>query len=86
METEIKRWGNSAAVRIPSKVLARAGLDVNSPIEIEAKTGQIVLKTASPKKRYSLDELLKTSPKGSFEFGTEDQEWLDDSPKGQEAL
>ena len=41
MQSEIKRWGNSAAVRIPSKILAQANLDVSSPISIEVKAGKI---------------------------------------------
>ena len=43
MQSEIKRWGNSAAVRIPSKILAQANLDVSSPISIEVKAGKIVI-------------------------------------------
>ncbi|WP_263078934.1 AbrB/MazE/SpoVT family DNA-binding domain-containing protein [Endozoicomonas sp. Mp262] len=86
MESEIKRWGNSAAVRIPSKVLARAGLEVDSPIEIKAKMGEIILKAASPEKGYSLEELLKASPKESFDLSPEDQEWLNDNAKGWEVF
>lgn len=43
MQTEIKRWGNSAAVRLPSKILAQANLDVSSPIRIGVKSGKIVI-------------------------------------------
>ena len=43
MQTEIKRWGNSAAVRLPSKLLAAASLEVNSPITIIVKGKKIVI-------------------------------------------
>lgn len=43
MYAEIKRWGNSAAIRLPSKVLAQAQLDVMSPITIEVENGKIVI-------------------------------------------
>lgn len=46
MQTEIKRWGNSAAVRLSSKVLAQARLDVASPISIEVSDGKIVIQAA----------------------------------------
>ena len=43
MQSEIKRWGNSAAVRLSSKILAQAKLDVSSPISIDVKAGKIVI-------------------------------------------
>jgi len=43
MQTEIKRWGNSAAVRLSSKVLAAASLEVNSPITINVKGKRIII-------------------------------------------
>ena len=46
MLSEIKRWGNSAAVRLPSKILAQANLDVSSPISIDVKAGKIVIGAA----------------------------------------
>jgi Growth regulator len=46
MRSEIKRWGNSAAIRIPSKILAQANLDVSSPISIDVKAGKIVIAAA----------------------------------------
>lgn len=51
MHSEIKRWGNSAAVRIPSKILAQANLDVSSPISIDVKAGKIVIGAAVNTKR-----------------------------------
>jgi antitoxin MazE len=46
MQSEIKRWGNSAAVRLPSKILAQAKLDISSPISIAVKAGKIVIEAA----------------------------------------
>ena len=46
MRSEIKRWGNSAAVRLSSKILAQAKLDVSSPIGIDVKAGKIVIEAA----------------------------------------
>jgi antitoxin MazE len=43
MQTKIKRWGNSAAVRLPSKILAAASLEVNSPITVIVKGKKIII-------------------------------------------
>ncbi|MFA5629944.1 MAG: AbrB/MazE/SpoVT family DNA-binding domain-containing protein [Porticoccaceae bacterium] len=66
METEIKRWGNSAAVRLPSKILASAQLEVASPISLKVVDGKIIIEasTEKPARRrltlpYSEKELLE---------------------------
>lgn len=64
MQSEIKRWGNSAAVRLSSKILAQAKLDVSSPISINVKAGKIVIETAVKASRkvnlpFSEADLLK---------------------------
>jgi len=46
MRSEIKRWGNSAAVRLPSKILAAAKLDVSSPISMQVKRNKIIIEAA----------------------------------------
>ena len=46
MQSQIKRWGNSAAVRLSSKIMAQAKLDVSSPIDIVVKGGKIVIEPA----------------------------------------
>lgn len=47
METQIKRWGNSAAIRIPSSILSEANLSVDSSINIEVKGNRIVIEPAA---------------------------------------
>lgn len=64
MQSEIKRWGNSGAVRLPSKFLAQANLDISSPISIEVKAGKIVIEAAERVRRkvsfpFSEADLLK---------------------------
>ncbi|MCL7462571.1 AbrB/MazE/SpoVT family DNA-binding domain-containing protein [Pseudomonas sp. NW5] len=51
MQTEIKRWGNSAAIRLPGKILAQAQLDVSSPVSIEVLEGKIVIGALKPSSR-----------------------------------
>lgn len=64
MQSEIKRWGNSAAVRLSSKILAQAKLDVSSAISIDVKAGRIVIEAAQKASRkvnlpFSEADLLK---------------------------
>lgn len=51
MQSEIKRWGNSAAVRLSSKILAQAKLEVSSQISIDVKAGKIVIEAAQKASR-----------------------------------
>jgi antitoxin MazE len=53
MQSEIKRWGNSAAVRIPKKLLNEARLDINTPVTMEVTENKIVIearKGSTPKR------------------------------------
>lgn len=55
MQSQINKWGNSAAVRIPANMLASMGLSVNSSINIEVKDGKTIIEPISePKKRLKL--------------------------------
>ena len=56
MLSEVKKWGNSAAVRLPRKVLAAAGLDTGAPISIEVIDSKVVIELAvnKPAKRLKL--------------------------------
>ena len=53
MQSEIKRWGNSAAVRIPKKLLHEARLDINTPVTLEVMENKLVIearKGSTPKR------------------------------------
>lgn len=52
--TEIKKWGNGAALRLPTTAFAEAGLGVNSPVEIEASEGKLIV-SAVTTPQYELD-------------------------------
>jgi antitoxin MazE len=50
MRSEIKRWGNSAAVRLPSKLLAEARLEVNSAVSMVVKGRKIIIEASGETK------------------------------------
>ncbi len=55
MKTQISRWGNSLAVRIPRAYADQAGLREGTAVEFVAEGKALVLR----RPRYRLDELLK---------------------------
>lgn len=46
MISEIKKWGNSAAIRLPGKILAAAGLEPGSQVSIKTETDRIIIERA----------------------------------------
>jgi antitoxin MazE len=58
METVIKKWGNSAAVRIPSKVFEAAKLSLDQAVDVIVENGCVVLKPIV-NHHYDLDALLE---------------------------
>jgi antitoxin MazE len=58
MRGAVKRWGNSAAVRIPAAVLEASQVQVDEEVDIREESGRIVIEQVREKK-YKLDDLLK---------------------------
>jgi antitoxin MazE len=57
MKTQVQKWGNSLALRIPKAFAADLGLAQDSPVEISLKDGNLVIRPSSIQ-RYELDDLL----------------------------
>ena len=57
MRMIVKKWGNSAAVRIPASVMAAASLDLDQVVDVREESGRVVIEPvkADP---YELDALL----------------------------
>jgi antitoxin component of MazEF toxin-antitoxin module len=83
VRTEIKKWGNSAALRLPAATLAKAGLEVSSPVDIEATEGKLVV-SAVAVPRYGLDELLAQCSSAKMALSDEDRHWLGSESIGRE--
>ena len=79
MKATVKKWGNSAAIRIPSHVLKAASLHPEAEVFITEENGRIVLEPIHIKK-YDIKNLLKgITPKNQHrvaDFG---------EPQGEEA-
>ncbi|HLU16263.1 MAG TPA: AbrB/MazE/SpoVT family DNA-binding domain-containing protein [Burkholderiaceae bacterium] len=57
MRGVIKKWGNSAAVRLPAPALKSLHLNIEDQVEICLEDGCIVLKPV-PEGQYRLGDLL----------------------------
>ena len=58
MKTSVRKWGNSAAVRIPASVMQATRLDLDEAVEVREEAGRIVIEPVR-QKTYDLDTLLK---------------------------
>jgi len=56
MRSEIKRWGNSAAIRLPRGILAEARLDVSSSVTVVVEGRKIIIEATGepPRQRLAL--------------------------------
>jgi antitoxin MazE len=80
MRASIKRWGNSAALRLPSSVLREANFAEEQEVEFQVQRGRIVI-VPSAQNEFDLERLLEGITKenlhGEVDFG---------KPVGNEAL
>jgi antitoxin MazE len=53
----VKKWGNSAAVRIPASVMQATRLVLDEAVEVREEAGRIVIEPVR-QKTYDLDKLL----------------------------
>jgi antitoxin MazE len=57
MKATVKKWGNSASVRIPAAVMQAAKLTLDQPVDIREEAGRVVIEAVKPL-AYDLDSLL----------------------------
>jgi antitoxin MazE len=58
MKAVVKKWGNSASVRIPSSVMQAVPLELNEPVDIREEAGRVIIEPLR-RKKYVLKDLLK---------------------------
>ena len=72
MQTQIKKWGNSLALRIPKSFALNANLRQDELVDLTIDEERIVI-TPIGQKEYSLDELLdgvnESNLHGEFDTG-----------------
>ena len=58
MEILVKKWGNSAAIRIPAAVLSDAKMELDQPVEVREERGRIVIEPLR-RKGFTIRELVR---------------------------
>ena len=79
MKSVVKKWGNSAAVRIPAVIMQAIPLELDAPVEVREEGGRIVIEPIR-QKAYDVKALIK-------EITTENLHEAVDfgAPRGKEA-
>lgn len=65
MRAVVKKWGNSASVRIPAAIMQAAHLDLDEPVDVREESGRIVIEPVR-RKEYDLAELVKGITRGNL--------------------
>ena len=58
MKVTVKKWGNSAAVRIPTAVMHATNLNLDETVDVREERGRIVIEPVR-QKTYDLTVLLR---------------------------
>jgi antitoxin MazE len=53
----VKKWGNSASVRIPAGIMEAARLDLDDPVDVREEGGRIVIEPLRSKE-FNLAQML----------------------------
>ncbi len=65
MRVLVKKWGNSASVRIPASVMTAASLSIDQAVEVREEGGRIVIEPVRAPV-YDLDKLLDAMKPETF--------------------
>jgi antitoxin MazE len=57
MRVNVKKWGNSTAVRLPAAVVEAAKVRVDDTVDVRVENGRIVIERVA-EASYDLDQLL----------------------------
>jgi antitoxin MazE len=72
VKTSVKKWGNSAAVRIPASVMQATRVALDEVVDVREEAGRIVIEPVR-QKTYELGKLLKgitsKNQHGAVDFG-----------------
>lgn len=71
MQGQVKKWGNSASVRIPAAILDAVHFSIDQDVDIRVEDGRIIIEPL--RKQVTLERLLaQVTPEnlhGEIDFG-----------------
>lgn len=65
MRGQVKKWGNSASVRIPASVMAAAAFRIDQAVDIREEDGRVVIEPITAPV-HDLDDLLARMTPDTF--------------------
>ena len=65
MKVQVKKWGNSASVRIPASVMAATKLTLDQVVDVREDGGRIIIEPVQAP-AYDLDEMLDQMSADTF--------------------
>ena len=68
IQSKIQKWGNSSAIRLPTKILAASGISSDSEVDIQASEGRLVIQLHETTNEQIFDKLFAEMP--------EAEEWI----------
>jgi antitoxin MazE len=80
MRVTVKKWGNSASVRIPAPVLKAAKVEIDDAVDVREENGRIIVEPLRPSS-YDLADLI-----GKITPGNRHDEIDFGPPTGKEKL
>lgn len=57
MRTVVKKWGNSASVRIPAGIMEAVHLNLDAPVDVREEEGRIVIEPIKDR-AFAIEELI----------------------------
>ncbi len=57
MQVTVRKWGNSASVRIPAGVMAAADISIDQAVDVREENGRIIIEPIR-EPAYDLDAML----------------------------
>jgi antitoxin ChpS len=80
----LRKVGGSVMLAVPPAILELLGLAAGATVGVRVEDRRLIVE-ASPRRRYSLDELVAQCEQPAAP-SAEDRAWLDDEPVGSELL
>ena len=65
MRVQVRKWGNSASVRIPARMLAAADMRIDQEVDLREEDGRIIIEPVMAP-AYDLDALLAAMTPDTF--------------------
>ncbi len=79
MQTQIKKWGNSLAIRIPKSFAVETSVKEGTIVNITLEDNKIIIEPVAKPVEYKLEELLSKVNEDNIH-----DQYFDDGPEGKE--